>query len=167
MKVRNQTHQKEGKSPLRSQTEEGHRPDLRQVTPSRRPWTQKTRVTPPTVKQRRADNQGLSDNHTELSANTGSERKEPQQRVQENSRSLDHPTVGTIQRRPLQERVRQEAKATDAAPETPQELNTQEQQEGPQDCVQTTWPARAGEGQTETLEGGLTTKGSWHCKLRS
>ena len=38
-KARNQTHHKEGKSSLRLRTEEEHSPDLRQVTPSRRPWT--------------------------------------------------------------------------------------------------------------------------------
>ena len=49
----------------------------------------------------------------------------------------------------------------------PHESSTHEPQERPQDSVPTTWPARAGEEQTETWEGGLITKGSWYCKLRS
>ena len=44
-KARNQTHQKEGKSSLRSRTEEEHSPDLRQVTPSRRPRAPQDRGT--------------------------------------------------------------------------------------------------------------------------
>ena len=45
------------------------------------------------------DNQGPSVNHPELSANTGSERKETPAKSSRNSRSLDNKTVGTGKRK--------------------------------------------------------------------
>ena len=144
------------------------------------------------------DNQGLSANHPELTANTGSERKETPAKSPRNPRSLDNKTVGKAKRKQrgqgnehpppppqkkggrIQDRTsafkpkpeptpkeeiqaRNNRREQNAAAETPMELNPQEQQEVPKDCDQTTCPARAGVGQTDTAEGDPTTKGSRDC----
>ena len=154
MKVRNQTHQKEGKASLRSWTEEDHRPDLKQVSPSRRPLTpqdrgtrrhrspnraslpaprQNTRVTLPAVKQRRVDNQGLPKNYPEHPVTTGSE--SPRKLQEQGPLNQSNQPAKTLQGRALKSPRRQ-----NSVTETPQEPNTQEQQEGPQTCDQTTPP---------------------------
>ena len=143
-------------------------------------------------------------NHPKPTTNTGSERKEPKQRFQENPRSLDNETAGTAKRKPGQgkesspkrrqeprqdhslptqvltnaqgrqlrwekhkEKVRPEAKVTERRNRDPRRA----QHTGAAGGVTDLWlnhpNPKAGEGPTKTWTGGLTTKGSLDCKLRS
>ena len=117
------------------------------------------------------------DNHTVGTAKRkqpGQGKEFPIKRRQEPRQDRSPPTQ--VQQTPKEETQRgtREGRGCDQKPrrqngttETPEEPNTQELQVGPQTCDQTTRTPRAGEGQTETWTGWLTTKGSRDCKLRS
>ena len=128
---------------------------------------QNTKVTPPSVKRRRVDNQGLSKNYPEQPVTTGSERKETPGKSPRKLQELGPLNQRNLPAKTLQGRAHKSPRRQNGATETPQEPNTLEQQEGPQTMRPNHPTARAGEGQTETSEGGLTTKGSRDCKLRS
>ena len=149
-----------------------------------------TRETPPTTKQRMAENQGRSGKHPQQQQTLVARGKNSSKEVKkiqgawttkqeeppsENNKDREGelppkegrnqdrtaallPSLNKRQRKKPR-REQQKERATrgqgDRMPhQKPHEHPIQEQQEGPKDSNQTTWPTRAGEGQAEKSEGG-------------
>ena len=84
---------------------------------------QNARVTLTSVKRRRVENQGLSKNYPEQPVTTGSERKEPYERVQETPGAWTT-NQSNLPAKTLQGRERKSPRRQNGVTETPQEPNT-------------------------------------------